>query len=98
MKHLKTLGLITVVSVLLASCASTPLAVKPTLTKPSVVMLRDCVTPVMLPEAGLTVAEVEGYWLRDRGALLDCGDAKRAVQDYYETRDRALSGNSGSGR
>lgn len=61
-------------------------------------MLRACDGPVMLPEEGLTVAEVEDYWLRDRAALLDCGAAKEAVQDYYINRDRALSGVGGGGR
>lgn len=95
MRHFKTTLLTTLALVLLASCASTPLAVKPTLTPPSTVMLRACDYPAELPLEGLTVAGVEDYWLRDRAALLDCGAAKAAVQDYYLTRDRALSGNTG---
>lgn len=98
MKPLKLLALTMLALTLLASCASTPLAVKPLLTKPSIVMLRPCEGPVRLPEAGLTVAEVENYWLQDRAALLDCGASKEAVQDYYDTRDRALSGVGGGGR
>lgn len=98
MKPATTLALTLLASLLLASCGSTPLAIKPTLTKPSVVMLRPCDVPVTLPEAGLTVAGVEDYWLRDRAALLNCSAAKLAVQDYYDKRDRALSGNSGTGR
>lgn len=61
-------------------------------------MLRECNTPVVLPEAGLTVVEVETYWLRDRASLLTCAEAKSAVQDYYITRDRRLAGNGGGGR
>lgn len=98
MKHLTILMLAVPVLALLASCGSTPLAVKPRLTKPSVVLLRDCLGPVALPTEGLTAGQVEGYWLGDRAALVACGAAKLAVQDYYNNRDRALSGNSGSGR
>lgn len=75
-----------------------PLAVMPILTKPSVVMLEDCKYPVQLPDTGLTVSQVEHLWLQDRGSLLSCGEAKRAVQDYYLTRDRRLTGNAGGGR
>lgn len=61
-------------------------------------MLKACPTPVVLPFEGLTVGQVEEFWLRDRVSLLNCGDAKAAVQDYYDKRDRALAGNSGGGR
>lgn len=79
-------------SVLLASCASTPLAVKPTLTEPSVVLLKECDKPRVLPKEGLTASRVEHYWLHDRASLLSCIEAKNSVQDYYLTRDRLLSG------
>lgn len=98
MKHLLTITLATLALALLASCASTPLAVKPRLIPPSTVMLRDCELPSQLPAEGLTVAQVEDYWSRDRVALLDCSDAKSGLQTYYRERDRALSGNSGGGR
>ena len=74
------------------------MAQKPLLTKPAETLLAECGVPQHLPEAGLTIAEVEFYWLRDRAALLDCGAMKQALQDYYTQRDRALAGNNGRGR
>ena len=99
MQLAKRLTLTVPALMLMASCASTPLAVKPTLPPPSVLLLKPCHKPVVLPSEGLTVAGVEGFWLMDRAALQACAEAKAALQDYYEKRDRALSGSSnGKGR
>lgn len=94
MKPLWTLMLAAPVLALLASCASTPLAIKPRLDPPSFVLLRDCLSPVRLPEAGLTASEVESYWLTDRLALKECKAGKAALQEYYGRRDGALRGAS----
>ena len=92
MRHLKTLGLMILVSALLASCGSTVLAIKPNLIDPSVVLTTACATVVELPEDGLTVSGVEIYWSLDRAALLDCGDRFEALVEWYKQRDTALGG------
>ncbi len=75
---------------LLASCASTPLAVAPTLTRPNAALSQNCAKPVWIEEKTLTQADVEHYWLEDRSALIACGDRLKALAGWYQTRDHAI--------
>ena len=76
---------------LMASCASTPLVIKPTLPDPSPVLSQACDAPIRLPETDLNTGDVESYWLMDRAALLACGERLDVLSDWYQQRDRALS-------
>lgn len=55
-------------------------------------LLSECDKPVRLPDRSLTQAEVETFWLRDRVALIECGQTKEALIDYYRQRDAGLTG------
>jgi len=77
---------------LMASCASTPLAIKPQLPDPSPVLTQPCDDPVQLPETALNTADVESYWLMDRAALLACAERHEALSGWYQQRDAALGG------
>jgi hypothetical protein len=55
-------------------------------------MTKACDAPVVLPETSLTQADVESFWLRDRVALMTCGERLSALTDWYQQRDAALGG------
>lgn len=46
--------------------------------------LTRCDRPAALPSAGLTRADVERYWARDRAALVRCGAAVDGLVAYYD--------------
>lgn len=69
---------------------------------PSADLLRTCARPVRLttrpgrkaPIRKMAAGAVERAWRGDRAALIDCGDRKRAVQEFYAQRDAGLAGNT----
>ncbi|WP_414832176.1 hypothetical protein [Afifella sp. YEN Y35] len=71
-----------------------PVAEAPILEPAPAELSAPCADPVTLPGRGLTQAEVEKLWARDRVALTRCGLTKRAVVEFYARRDAALSGDS----
>lgn len=73
------------VSILAACTASTPSARSP-IDLPSLPakLSRACERPVTLPQEGLTRAEVEQLWARDRAALVKCGYSLNALVAFYE--------------
>ena len=77
---------------LIASCASTPLAVAPQLIDPSPVLTQRCDDPMMLPEGPINQADVESFWLMDRAALIACGERLDVLSGWYKQRDAALGG------
>jgi len=93
MKRKLTLTLIAVLSLLVACGDSMPSSDAAPVLEPAPAELRvGCVGPVVLPERDLTQAEVETFWLRDRGSLIECGDLKDALEEYYVERDGRVAG------
>ncbi|WP_128292024.1 hypothetical protein [Afifella aestuarii] len=68
-----------------------PVAEAPILEPAPAELASHCADPVTLPGRGLTQAEVEKLWARDRFALTGCGLTKQAVVDFYVRRDAALT-------
>jgi hypothetical protein len=60
---------------LFAGCRDTADAVQP----PPAALVDPCPRPQALPPAGLTQAEAEVLWGRDRAALAGCGDRHAAL-------------------
>ena len=68
--------------------------------KPAAELLRKCERPVRLttrpgrkaPIRKMSAGAVERAWRGDRAALVECGDRKQAVQDFYAARDAGLAG------
>lgn len=52
--------------------------------------LTQCPRPAVLPEAGLSRADVERIWARDRAALVRCGASLDGLVAYYEDLSRRL--------
>lgn len=96
-KLLKIPTLIVLLSVLTACADSIQSSNKPPVLEPAPQELTGaCPQPVVLPERELTQAEVEGYWLRDRAALIECGVTKAALLRYYRDRDAGITGSAPS--
>jgi hypothetical protein len=64
----------------------------PHLAAPDSALTKDCPRPVDLGDKELTQEQTEGFWIKDRSALIACGRSKRALRDYYADRDRRLAG------
>ena len=79
-------------SLLTACAASTPSARAGIALGPLPADLTHCTTPVDLPGAALSRADVERLWARDRVALTRCGANLEALVTYYEDLARRLSG------
>jgi hypothetical protein len=60
---------------LFAGCRDTADAVQP----PPAALVDPCPRPQALPPAGLTQAQAEVLWGRDRAALVECRDRHRAM-------------------
>lgn len=67
-----------------ACSASTPSVSGPILLPPLPHSVTTCERPGLLPEAGLTRAQVEQLWARDRGNLIKCGATLETLITYYE--------------
>jgi hypothetical protein len=67
-----------------AGCRDTADAVQP----PPAALVDPCPRPQALPPAGLTQAQAEVLWGRDRAALAGCGDRHAALAAYL----RGVSG------
>lgn len=50
-----------------------------------------CERPILLPEGGLTQAEVEFFWLNDRSNLIACGLQLQSLKDFYVKRDERIT-------
>lgn len=75
-------------------CAVSTNSGKPILIAPDATLTRICERPVLLPDRGLTQAEVEAFWRSDRARLLDCRARHEALAAYIADRDARLSGGS----
>lgn len=77
----------------LAACSGSIGSVEPPkLVPPPVELTVDCVRPVLLPERELTQSEVEIFWMRDRSNLIECGQYKDLLQEFYADRDTRIQG------
>lgn len=74
MKPVRILTLIGLLSALQACGGSTPFTESPPL---QTVVEQECERPVRLPEGGLSQAQVESLWIRDRVSLIECGEKLR---------------------
>lgn len=77
---MRTLTLIALLSAPLLSigCRDTVDALQP----PPAALVDPCRRPQTLPPAGMTQAQAEVLWGRDRAALVDCGDRHRALAQW----------------
>lgn len=64
----------------LTACAASP-GVSVPRPSPPPSLTAPCAAPVALPDRGLTQAEVETLWGRDRSALRECGAKLRGLAD-----------------
>lgn len=72
----------------LAACSDSIGSVEPPkLMPPPVELTGDCARPVLLPNRSLTQSEVENFWLRDRANLIECGQYKELLEEFYRDRD-----------
>lgn len=79
-------------SVLTGCAASTPSA-SARISLPALpAALTRCDRPAALPSAGLTRADVERYWARDRAALVRCGANLDGLVSYYDRLARDFDG------
>lgn len=77
----------------LVGCASTKFAdvapaPSPQLAEPDSRLKQKCARPVAIPKGG----NFEKFWRQDRIALVECGDTKDALVDFYADRDARLMG------
>lgn len=92
-RRVRTLTLITPLSVLIACGDSIQSSSEPPVLTPAPTRLTlPCSGPVILPERELTQSQVEELWLRDRSALVECGLSKEALVEFYHNRDALLIG------
>ncbi len=105
---LRRLTTIALVSIGLASCASTGSgdAIKPAelasaLAQPPAELERSCAGPMRLARKALTegmsAGEVERVWSRDRTRLIECMDKFAALVRWRRARDAGLAGGGGEG-
>lgn len=78
-------------STLMGCAASTPSARAPINLPALPVAVARCDRPVVLPSEGLTRAEVEQLWARDRAALVKCGYSRDALVSFYEDLRQRLA-------
>jgi len=91
-KRLKTLTLIALPLVLGACSGSIGSVEPPKLAPPPEALTEPCARPVLLPERELSQREVELFWLRDRANLIECGQYKDLLEEFYRTRDTGIGG------
>lgn len=85
--------MLTVLPLGLAACSDSIGSVEPPkLAPPPVELTAPCERPVLLPERVLIQREVENYWLRDRASLIECGQYKDLLEDFYNDRDQRIGG------
>lgn len=56
---------------------------------------KPCADPVRLPDRALPQVEVEQLWARDRTALVQCGNQKAGIVDFYEDQAAGLRSSAG---
>lgn len=78
-------------SLLMGCAASTPSANVGIRLPPLPARLARCERPALMPEAGLSRADVERLWARDRAALVRCGLSLDGLVGYYEDLSRRLA-------
>lgn len=85
--RLKPIPLLLAAALLLTACAGSRVSVSP---EPADFrplppeFRRACAGPVALPDAALSQAGVEAYWLKDRAALKACGGRHVATVKYWD--------------
>ena len=80
-------------ALILSGCGDSIKSVEPPKLEPAPEELaKDCPRPTKLPDKDLTKGEVVSNWAEDRGRLVTCADSKKAVVDYYQTRDAKITG------
>ena len=55
-------------------------------------LLTPCSDTAELPARDLSAGDVKNAWAKDRVSLVECGDRKDALLQFYASRDRALAG------
>ena len=63
----------------------------PILVDPPTGLIQSCERPVVLPDRGLTQAEVEVFWIKDRENLVRCDLQLQELIDFYSTRDKGIA-------
>lgn len=91
-KRSKTLTLIALPLALGACSGSIGSVEPPKLSPPPAELIEPCERPVLLPERILTQSEVEALWIRDRANLIECGQYKDLLQEFYQDRDSRIGG------
>lgn len=72
-------------ALILSGCAASTPSASARLDLPALPpSLTRCDRPAALPSAGLTRADVERYWARDRAALVRCGANVDGLVAYYD--------------
>lgn len=61
------------------------------LAQPSEELTRPCADPVDLPNGAMGSGQVKPLWGKDRKSLADCRDEKKALVNFYKTRDARLA-------
>jgi len=64
----------------------------PTLASPPEALTEPCARPVPLPNREIEQSEVENLWIRDRANLIECGEYKKLLQEFFYDRDSRISG------
>ena len=83
--------LIVPLSVLMGCGVSIGSVEPPKLESPPEEFLQDCKDPVLIPERELVQQETEDFWTIDKVNLIECRDWKKALQNFYETRDGRIT-------
>ena len=63
----------------------------PILVDPPVILVQSCKEPILLPDRGLTQAEVESYWINDRENLIRCDLQLQELIEFYSVRDKGIA-------
>lgn len=56
----------------------------------------ECEEPVRLPDRNLNQGEVTSLWATDRINLETCAEMHEAVIEFYDRRDKLVSGKNGT--
>lgn len=92
MRQIKILCAMLAVLGLTAACGSTKFVGQPpVLNPPPPALEAECADTVPLPHRQLKQREVERLWGQDRANLVECGEGKAALRDFYRDRDARLS-------
>lgn len=79
---------------LLSGCKTLggPIPEPPTLAQAPAALVEECVRPIKLPEkGGMTQAQAERAWIRDRANLIACANRHGGLARYYDARDEAIA-------